>query len=537
MGVSVDEKFQQLSNVPANACALGAKEPPKYVPGRFSSQYVPPTTEQSRPTAEREADQMRDLLPGGKDSSRKALELVEQAAKRGAVDDLVDRMRNNGTLRFLGSGESGRLGAHYGPGEDRRLAEALAKGGASGRNLQSVYSELAKSGSPLAQLDAFGRSEFGEAVQKYASPQAKAGFVGEMANHPGALDTPAGRRCAADALAGLRGDAAGQAWAYLKPETQKKLVSEAANEKVRMFANDVLGGSHTPDDPKLLTSLVQSAMSADSSTKATVFAAAAEQLDRYKGNEPLLDSTYALLKTDARGVTAQLRKMDESGKAATLFSQAMMEPSLSGFWPKTEDQFVNDPHIQKLGSILDDLRKGPTGRAEDAKDFLNDFECNTASGHTGEDYPNARNLFHWGGAIGAAQRRIASSWKITSTGRAIAAAAGLSSVKDVVGNWYSLDGEKRVAYFDSRAKAAQGAGFAVGAFTIAYIARDYYRGVAQDARTAAAYLTNPLPRDPTKKKGELDDTATGTFLFIGAQNAGDLERLNVENLATHHMVD
>jgi hypothetical protein len=537
MAVSLETKIQQLSSVPANACAMGDKPPPKLAPNRFSSAFVSAPGDKNRPSAENEADQMRQLLPGGKEGSDKALELVEQAAKKGAADDLIDRMRQNGTLRFLGSGESGRLGAHYSADQDHRLAEALVKGGASGRNLRSVFTELSRSGSPLAQLDSFGRSDLGELIQKHAKPEAKIAFVGEMANTPGALDTPAGRRCVANALGSLRGDAAGQAWAYLQPDMQRKIVTEAATEKVRMYANDLLNNNHAPDDPKLLTSLVQSAMSADVNAKATVFSATSEKLEHFKDNEMLLDSAYALLKTDVRGITRQLRRMDESGKAATLFSQAMMEPALSGFWPKTEDQFVTEPHIQKLGSVLDELRKGPTGRAEDAKDFLNDFECNSESGKTGEDYPNARSLFHWGGAIGAAQRRIANSWKVTSTGRAIAAAAGLSTVKDVVGNWYSLEGEKRVSYFDPRAKAFQGAGFAAGAFTIAYMARDYYRGVALDARTAAAYLTDPLPRDPTKKKGELDNTETGTFLFIGAQNAGDLERLNVENVATHHMLD
>lgn len=423
---------------------------------------------------------------------QRASELFSKAEKDGSLDDLVQKMRANGSLAKLA--RATRLDSGF----NDPLSESLAKG-LNGRNLRHAFTELEQHGSPMVTLDGQGKCPFAAAITQHGSAKAKSDFVGEMAYHYkspkdrelAGPDSQAARVATASALGGLRGPDAKQAWGYLSPE-QLSAMGDAPQQRASSLGAKIY--AHAPlttpyGDPTLAINQVESAMRSDPKTKAAVFEAASDLLPSLGDvdRDKLLLAMTDLLKTDVKGVTRELRERPDKGRAATQYCKAMVEPALGGFTRRGKG-LINDPHIQALGGIIEELAGDPRnpGRMED---YLNLPGCEgkgTDPRQYDSRFDNAKDLFHWLGANKRAANEIAQQWKLTATGRAIQGAGFTSFAKDVISNLPKMTGPRKMVV---------GGGAAGVAMMVAFEARDYYQNVSADTKTAASWLRNLADAD------------------------------------------
>ena len=418
-------------------------------------------------------------------------DLFTKAQKNGALDDLVQKMRANGSLDQLA--DATRLDS----GLNEQLSETLAKG-LNAPNLRQTFSEFEKRGSPMVTLDGQGKSPLAGAIRQHASDQVKSDFVGEMAyNYKSAkgeglagADSKAARVATASALAGLPATEGKKAWGYLDSQ-QLNAITDAVSQRASSLGAKVYG--HLPlttpyGDPSLATGLLKSAMASDPQTKAVAFEASSDVLSSLSDSEKgqLLNGMTDLLKTDVKGITRELRARPDSGRAATQYTKAMIEPALGGFSRRGKD-LVHDQNIQTLGHIVEQLADDPKNPGS-MEDYLNARTCVVKGDKektADAEFGNAKDLFHWLGATKRAANELATQWKMTSTGAAIQGAGFTSFAKDVASNLVSGAGKK----------IAVGGGAAGIAVTIAMSAREYYQNISADTKTAASWLRNVTAPD------------------------------------------
>jgi hypothetical protein len=418
-------------------------------------------------------------------------DLFSKAQKNGSLDDLVQKMKANGSLGQLA--DATKLDS----GLNEQLSETLAKG-LSASNLRQVFSEFEKldfekRASPMVTLDGQGKSPLSTAIGQHSSDKVKSDFVGEMAyNYKSTQgqelagpDSKAARVATANALAGLPAGDGKKPWGYLNSQ-QLNAIGDTATQRASSLGAKVYG--HLPlttpyGDPSLATGLVKSAMAADPQAKAVAFEAASDVLSALSDadKQQLLHGMTGLLKTDVKGITRELRDRPDSGRAATQYTKAMIEPALGGFSRRGKD-LVQDENIQTLGSIVEQLADDPKNPGS-MEDYLNARTC-VVKGDKEKtadvEFGNAKDLFHWLGATKRAANELATQWKMTSTGHAIQGAGFTSFSKDVASNLVKGAGKKM----------AIGTGAAGIAVTIAFEARDYYRNISADTKTAASWLRN-----------------------------------------------